>query len=449
MFDLGTAVALRNTDLFAPYKVATWADIPDALKDPNGAWVNDYGGYMSIGYDAGKVPASTSVADLLKPEYPRQGGAQRQPDPGLGRVPRRDDGGARQRRLGRRHRARRRVLRQAEGGRQLPARRPDAGDDRLGPDAGRHRLGVPQRRRRAQTLKGKIDWKIVVPEGAAVGAYYVQAINKDAPHPAAARLWQEFLYSDEGQNIWLQGFARPVRLDAMVEAGTVDKDGARGAAGGQGHAGLPHPGADRRASRSTCSRTGRRRSSDERRSRRARSPRRVPDRCRRPRGGIGRGPAAGSTARRPAVLRLRRRLPALATVAVVVGAFPDADGGADPREPARWPTRAATCDAFVRSIVLSAVTARARRRPRRAAGLGRRGRPPRRPPAPGRARGLGHARPVRRRDAGLRLPRRRSASTASSPCSCRTGSASTCSPAAPGSTSCRAWCWSTPTSRSR
>ena len=63
-----------------------------------------------------------------------------------------------------------------------------------------------------------------MPEGAAVGAFYVQAINKDAPHPAAARLWQEFLYSDEGQNIWLQGFARPVRIDAMIEAGTVDQE---------------------------------------------------------------------------------------------------------------------------------------------------------------------------------------------------------------------------------
>ena len=50
--------------------------------------------------------------------------------------------------------------------------------------------------------------------------YYFQAINKDAPHPAAARLWQEFLYSDEGQNLWLKGGARPVRADAMVKAGT-------------------------------------------------------------------------------------------------------------------------------------------------------------------------------------------------------------------------------------
>jgi putative spermidine/putrescine transport system substrate-binding protein len=51
----------------------------------------------------------------------------------------------------------------------------------------------------------------------------VQAINKDAPHPAAARLWQEFLYSDEAQNLWLKGGARPVRADAMIKAGTVDK----------------------------------------------------------------------------------------------------------------------------------------------------------------------------------------------------------------------------------
>jgi putative spermidine/putrescine transport system substrate-binding protein len=56
-----------------------------------------------------------------------------------------------------------------------------------------------------------------------IGGYYVQAINKDAPHPAAARLWQEFLYSDEGQNLWLAGGARPVRADAMVKANTIDQ----------------------------------------------------------------------------------------------------------------------------------------------------------------------------------------------------------------------------------
>ena len=48
--------------------------------------------------------------------------------------------------------------------------------------------------------------------------FYAQAVVKNSPHPAAARLWQEFLYSDEGQNLWLQGGARPIRLDAMVKA---------------------------------------------------------------------------------------------------------------------------------------------------------------------------------------------------------------------------------------
>ncbi len=45
-------------------------------------------------------------------------------------------------------------------------------------------------------------WQVVVPPDSAVAGYYYQAINKDAPHPAAARLWQEFLYSDEGQNLY-------------------------------------------------------------------------------------------------------------------------------------------------------------------------------------------------------------------------------------------------------
>ena len=84
-----------------------------------------------------------------------------------------------------------------------------------------------------------------MPANAVVGSYYVQAISKDAPHPAAARLWQEFLYSDEGQNLWLKGGARPVRADAMEKAGTIDKTAVRRAAEGRGHAGVPDRGADR------------------------------------------------------------------------------------------------------------------------------------------------------------------------------------------------------------
>ena len=71
-------------------------------------------------------------------------------------------------------------------------------------------------------MKGKIDWKVAVPNDGLYANFYCQAISKFAPHPAAARLWQEFLYSDEGQNLWLKGGARPVRFEAMQKAGTLD-----------------------------------------------------------------------------------------------------------------------------------------------------------------------------------------------------------------------------------
>src|SRR5919109_4174269 len=47
VLDIGMAVALANTSLFAPYKVSTWSDIPDSQKDSGALWYQDYGGYMS------------------------------------------------------------------------------------------------------------------------------------------------------------------------------------------------------------------------------------------------------------------------------------------------------------------------------------------------------------------------------------------------------------------
>jgi putative spermidine/putrescine transport system substrate-binding protein len=67
-----------------------------------------------------------------------------------------------------------------------------------------------------------VNWKYVVLPGTAYVGYYNQAINKDAPHPAAARLWEEYLYSDAAQNAWLKGGAYPARVDAMEKAGTLD-----------------------------------------------------------------------------------------------------------------------------------------------------------------------------------------------------------------------------------
>ena len=71
-------MALANTAMFAPYKVSTLGRRPEpSSRTPNGAWVNDYGGYMSIGYDSKKVPAVTTLDDLLEPGVQGQGRAQR------------------------------------------------------------------------------------------------------------------------------------------------------------------------------------------------------------------------------------------------------------------------------------------------------------------------------------------------------------------------------------
>jgi putative spermidine/putrescine transport system substrate-binding protein len=76
---------------------------------------------------------------------------------------------------------------------------------------------------------GVPDWKVFIPQNAVLGGYYAQAINKNAPHPAAARLWEEFLYSQAaggGQNLWLEGGVRPVEEAAMIADGSINKTAA-------------------------------------------------------------------------------------------------------------------------------------------------------------------------------------------------------------------------------
>ena len=221
VFDLGPAVAAANAGLFAPYRVSTWSEIPDNLKDPQGRYYGDYGGFMSIGYDARKVPAPTSVPDLLKPAYkgkvalngdPTQAGAAFS---GVVMVALGTGGSADDISPGVEFFAQ---LKKA--GNFLPV------DPTPATIASRQTPVVIDwdytNAAQSDKLRGELDWRVVVPAGAVVGSYYMQAINRDAPHPAAARLWEEFLYSDEGQNLWLRGYARPVRAAAMEKAGTID-----------------------------------------------------------------------------------------------------------------------------------------------------------------------------------------------------------------------------------
>jgi putative spermidine/putrescine transport system substrate-binding protein len=66
------------------------------------------------------------------------------------------------------------------------------------------------------TLKGNPKVQVIVPKTGVVAGVYVQAISAYAPHPNAAKLWMEFLYSDEGQLGWLAGYCHPMRYNELV-----------------------------------------------------------------------------------------------------------------------------------------------------------------------------------------------------------------------------------------
>ena len=219
VFDLGQSVALANTDLFAPYQVSTWDDVPAEFKDPDGAWINDYGGYMSVGYDSSKVPDVTSLDDLLGPDFkgkvalngnPTEAGAAFS---GVVMASVANGGSAVDIAPGVEY-----FSKMNDVGNLLPVDPTSATIE-----SGQTPVVIDWDYLNAAETAKLPSWKVYVPKEAPIAGYYFQAINADAPHPAAARLWEEFLYSDEGQNLWLAGGARPVRADAMVKAGTIDQ----------------------------------------------------------------------------------------------------------------------------------------------------------------------------------------------------------------------------------
>lgn len=233
VLDLGNAVLQENLDLLTDYKVANWDDIPTDLKEKDGAWTRDYTGLMSIGYDSSKISdAPKDLQDLLGSEYKGKvsiAGDPTQANQAASAV----------------------YLAALENG-------GSADDIRKGVDyfgdlkkAGNFQNVLPTQATVASGetpvviqwsynnlawgpaagASGNKDWKTVVPKGQALGSYYSQAITKDAPHPAAARLWQEYIASPEAQNLYLQAGAFPATLSAMEKSGKVDQD-ALDAAGG-------------------------------------------------------------------------------------------------------------------------------------------------------------------------------------------------------------------------
>jgi putative spermidine/putrescine transport system substrate-binding protein len=222
IFDLGSVVAAANTDMYAPYQPTTWEDIPAENKEPTGLWINNYTGFESIAYDS-KLGDITKVADLADPKY--KGKVALNGDPlkasagfnGVVMAALANGGSADNIAPGVDF-----MKKLADSGNLIPV---DPAPATIA--SGQTPIVIDWTYNNgAQTAvlapKG-ITWKTVVPSDAPpVAAFYNSAINKDAAHPAAARCWMEYIFSDAGQNTWLKGFALPVRLGAMQTAGTAD-----------------------------------------------------------------------------------------------------------------------------------------------------------------------------------------------------------------------------------
>jgi putative spermidine/putrescine transport system substrate-binding protein len=206
----------------APYKVATWDSIPATAKDADGSWYGDYYGVLAFEVNTTKVPnVPADWSDLLKPEYKGQvalagdptvsnqaisgvwaagianGGSLDDATPGLAYFKQLND-----------------------KGNFVPiiakTANVAAGDSPIRIAWTYNALADKD------SLKGNPPITVVVPKSGRFGGMYVQAISAFAPHPNAAKLWMEYLYSDAGQNTWLSGYCNPIRYDDMVKNKTVD-----------------------------------------------------------------------------------------------------------------------------------------------------------------------------------------------------------------------------------
>jgi putative spermidine/putrescine transport system substrate-binding protein len=223
VFDLAPVVAAANTDMYAAYQPVVWKDIPDANKEAAGLWINNYSGFMSIGFDSSLGDIKT-MADLKDPKY--KGKIALNGDPlkasagfnGVVMAALANGGSADNIQPGIDF-----FKALAASGNFIPV---DPAPTTIA--SGQTPIVLDWAYNNGSQIdplnKKGIAWKVSIPSDAPpVASWYVATINKDAAHPAAARCWVEYIYSDAGQNTWLKGFAIPVRVAAMTTAGTIDK----------------------------------------------------------------------------------------------------------------------------------------------------------------------------------------------------------------------------------
>ena len=215
----------KKDGLLQPYKVSTWATIPDTAKDADGFWYGDY--YGVLAFEANKDIVKDSPkdwADLLKADYANSVALAGDP----------------------------RTANQAIQGVYAAGLSAAGGDSAkagaagLGFFADLNKKGnfVPVVGKIASLTQGAtpiiIRWDynaladrdngkgtnidVIVPATGVVAGVYVQAISAFAPHPNAAKLWMEYLYSDEGQLLWLKGYCHPIRFNDLATNKKIPAD---------------------------------------------------------------------------------------------------------------------------------------------------------------------------------------------------------------------------------
>src|SRR5581483_4584503 len=214
--DDGPAFAISGTKsgLFTTYKTANWATVPANMKDPAGHWTGDYWGAVSIGYNANLVKNPPKTwKDLTKSEYHGQVAMNGSPltsgsaVAGVFAAALANGGSVSNVQAGIDFFA---SLKQS--GNFIPVQSTPqtvaSGQTPISIDWDYLNIGYTKEFPAA-------NWKTTIPADGVYGAFYAQAINAHAPHPWAARLWEEFLYSDQGQLLFLKGYSHPARFQDL------------------------------------------------------------------------------------------------------------------------------------------------------------------------------------------------------------------------------------------
>jgi len=210
--------------LIAPYKVRTWDTIPSSVKDADGYWYGDYYGALSfeVNLDVVKTPP-LDWADLTAATYKGQialCGDPRVSNQAIMSVAAAAlaNGGS---------------FENAKPGVDFFSKLNAAGNfvpliAKAGTIASGETPIVIQWDYLAMADRDKTDGNpslgVIVPATGVVAGVYLQAVSAYAPHPNAARLWEEFMYSDEGQLIWLKGYAHPIRYNDLAARNVVPAD---------------------------------------------------------------------------------------------------------------------------------------------------------------------------------------------------------------------------------